>query len=200
MNIETIILDVGGVLVQTLDTSRRRTWEIKLGLSKGQLADEVYSIEPGELATVGLTTDEIIWSDIEKRFELSEFELDQMKEDFFSGDQLNIEFFIFSKGLSDKYNLALGTNAWENARKVYTERYHLDEITKNMIISGEIGIEKPDIRFFELALGRLNTVADNTIFVDDTNENIKSAKKLGIHTVHFKNTDQAIEEINILLA
>lgn len=196
MEIDTILLDVGGVLVQTIDISKRSPWEERLGLSRGQLSDEVYSMEPGELATIGWTTDEIMWGDIGKRFALSPEDLDQMKEDFYAGDVLNVEFFTFVESLVGKYKIALGTNAWENARKVYVERYHLDKITKEMIVSAEIGIQKPDPRFFELALGRLGSLAENTLFVDDTQENIKAAKELGIHTVLFKYTEQAIEDID----
>jgi glucose-1-phosphatase len=197
--INTILFDVGGVLVQTVDTSKRGPWEEQLGLSKGQLTDEVYSIEPGELATIGWTTDEIMWGEIGKRFALSQQELDRMKEDFYEGDILNTEFFTYVESLVGRYQIALATNAWENARKVYTERYHLDKITKEMIISAEIGIQKPDPRFFELALGRLGVLAENTLFVDDTRENIIAAKELGIHTVLFKYTEQAIEDINTAL-
>lgn len=196
MPIKTIILDVGGVLVQTVDTSKRHPWEARLGLSKGQLTDEVYSMEPADFATIGLTTDEIIWKDLEKRFALSDEDIGQMKEDFYSGDRLNVEFYIFVQSLKYKYKIALFTNAWENARHVYINRYHLDQITEEMIISAEVGLEKPDIKYFELALGRLNTLAENALFIDDTLENIKAAKELGIHTILFKTNEQAIEDIN----
>ena len=196
MLIDTIILDVGGVLVQTVDTSKRRPWEVRLGLASGQLTDEVYSMEPADFATIGLSTDERIWSDIGKRFALSETDLAQMKMDFYAGDIINAEFFIFAQSLSNKYKIALFTNAWENARHVYINRYHLDQITDKMIISAEEGLKKPDPKFYELALGRLGTVASKALFIDDTLENIKAAKKLGIHSILFKTTEQAIEEIN----
>ncbi len=197
--INTILLDVGGVLVQTVDTSRRRPWEIRLGLSRGQLTDEVYSIEPAELATIGLTTEEIIWMDIEKRFALTPDELIQMKNEFYSGDELNVEFYTYALGLRAKYEIALFTNAWENARKVYTERYHLDKITDEMIVSAVEGLKKPDPRFFELALGRLRAIPEHTLFIDDTSENIKAAKELGIHSILFTNTEEVIEKMNKLL-
>lgn len=199
MLIDTILLDVGGVLVQTVDTSKRRVWEERLGLSAGQLTNEIYSIEPADFATVGLTTDEIVWSDIQKRFALSVEDLGQLKLDFFAGDQLNIEFYSYMLALKDKFRISLFTNAWGNARKVYAEKYHLDKITTEMIISAEAGLEKPDIKFYELALGHMNTLAERTLFIDDTHENIKSAKELGIHSVQFKTTEQAIEEINSYL-
>lgn len=167
-----------------------------MGIAKGQLADEIYSMEPGEFATVGQTTDEIIWADIGKRFALSVEDLAQLKQDFYAGDQLNTEFYVYIQGLKDKFNLALLTNAWGNSRRVYTERYHLDKITGKMIISAEVGLEKPDRRIYELALGRLGAIADRTLFIDDTDENIKAAKKLGIHSILFRNTEQAIEEMN----
>jgi putative hydrolase of the HAD superfamily len=46
-------------------------------------------------------------------------------------------------------------------------------------------LEKPDPRFFELILDHEGLLPEETLFIDDTEANIKVAKKLGIRTYHI---------------
>ena len=46
-------------------------------------------------------------------------------------------------------------------------------------------LEKPDPRFFELILDHEGLVPEETLFIDDTEKNIKVAKSLGIRTYHI---------------
>ena len=47
-------------------------------------------------------------------------------------------------------------------------------------------LEKPDPRFFELILDHEGLLPDETLFIDDTEKNIKVAKSLGINTYHIR--------------
>ena len=46
-------------------------------------------------------------------------------------------------------------------------------------------LEKPDPRFFELILDHEGLRPEETLFIDDTAENIKVAQSLGIRTYHI---------------
>ena len=46
-------------------------------------------------------------------------------------------------------------------------------------------LEKPDPRFFELILDHEHLLPEETLFIDDTEANIKVAKSLGIHCYHI---------------
>ena len=46
-------------------------------------------------------------------------------------------------------------------------------------------LEKPDPRFFELILDHEGLLPEETLFIDDTEANIKVAQSLGIHTYHI---------------
>ncbi len=45
------------------------------------------------------------------------------------------------------------------------------------------GIKKPSPEAYEMVLQRLGVEANETIFLDDIGNNLKSAKKLGIETI-----------------
>ena len=64
--------------------------------------------------------------------------------------------------------------------------YHeFDELFNKSYFSFAEHLEKPDPRFFELILDHEGLLPEETLFIDDTAENIKVAKSLGIHTYHI---------------
>ena len=65
--------------------------------------------------------------------------------------------------------------------------YHeFDELFHKSYFSFAEHLEKPDPRFFELILDHEGLVPEETLFIDDTAENIKAAKSLGIRTYHIR--------------
>ncbi len=64
--------------------------------------------------------------------------------------------------------------------------YHeFDELFNKSYFSFAEHLEKPDPRFFELILDHEGLLPEETLFIDDTEKNIKVAQSLGIHTYHI---------------
>jgi putative hydrolase of the HAD superfamily len=182
-------------LVQTRTTSKRASWEEKLHLTHGQLAKEIYGTDIAKRATIGLISAHQLWQHLQEKFLLTEEELSQLKKDFFAGDQLNTAFCDYLKSIKDQYQIAILSNAWNNARNVYITKYHLITIAEHMLISAEEGVRKPDPQFYQLALEFLNLTPEETLFIDDTPDNILAASQLGINAILFTDTKTTIEKI-----
>ncbi len=60
-----------------------------------------------------------------------------------------------------------------------------DELFNKSYFSFAEHLEKPDPRFFELILDHEGLVPEETLFIDDTEANIKAAQSLGIRTYHI---------------
>jgi HAD superfamily hydrolase (TIGR01509 family) len=54
-----------------------------------------------------------------------------------------------------------------------------------MVISGDVGLVKPDAPIFELLIRRYALRPDRTVFIDDSEPNTKAAEQLGIRAIHF---------------
>ena len=199
MQIKAIIVDVGGVLVQSLDTSKRREWEVTLHLLPGQLTSIVFSEELGRSATVGAITSEDIWRDIQDKFVLSDEAIMQLRTDFYVGSKVNVPFFTYIQSLKGKYKTIILSDAWDDARAVYTQKFHLDTIVDRMFISAEEGISKSDPQFLQIALDYLGTNCEETIYIDDTVMCIRLAKDRGLQTILFTDTKTAIGKMEALL-
>jgi 2-haloacid dehalogenase len=65
-------------------------------------------------------------------------------------------------------------------------QYPFFEWFDGMVISGEVGLVKPDQAIFELLLERVGRPADECLFVDDDITNISVARELGFQTILFR--------------
>ncbi len=70
----------------------------------------------------------------------------------------------------------------------------------DVVISCEVGFAKPDPKIYKLALDRMKVAGDESLFVDDKEENLEVAKSLGMNTVLAENPDQIIQEIEKILS
>jgi len=57
---------------------------------------------------------------------------------------------------------------------------------QDILVSGEEKLAKPDPVFFQLMFERFKIEPESTLFIDDNAENVQTANKLRMHTVHFK--------------
>lgn len=70
------------------------------------------------------------------------------------------------------------------------KRFGILQMIDHYIVSGNVGLVKPDIRIFELLLKTFDLQASESIFIDDNSDNVAAAKELGIDGVVFLSADQ----------
>ena len=54
------------------------------------------------------------------------------------------------------------------------------------VISGHVGVVKPDPRIFEILFARVGKRPEELLFVDDSINNVEAARAAGMPTIHFK--------------
>jgi epoxide hydrolase-like predicted phosphatase len=79
------------------------------------------------------------------------------------------------------------------------DRALLDELFDGVVISGEVGIRKPEPRIYELGLAAIGVPAREAVFVDDLPGNLKPARALGMATVHHRSAAETVPELERLL-
>ena len=57
---------------------------------------------------------------------------------------------------------------------------------QGVVVSGEVGVIKPDPRIYEIALERFAIDPRRTVYVDDVAANVEAAARFGIHGIHFR--------------
>ncbi|MGA0894979.1 MAG: HAD-IA family hydrolase, partial [Ilumatobacteraceae bacterium] len=64
-----------------------------------------------------------------------------------------------------------------------------------VVESSEIGVRKPEPRFYEIACERLGVAPDDCVFLDDLGINLKPAAAMGMHTIKVLDAPQAIADV-----
>ena len=66
-----------------------------------------------------------------------------------------------------------------------------------IVLSGEVKLIKPEPEIFELFLQKIGKPANQCLFIDDSEANITTARKLGFDTVHFISPEHLQNELRI---
>ncbi len=66
----------------------------------------------------------------------------------------------------------------------------IDILFDEIIISGEVGFQKPDPKIFELLCSHLKIAPNELIFIDDTLKSLESAESIGYTPLHFQNNEK----------
>ncbi len=77
-------------------------------------------------------------------------------------------------------------------------KYDFFELLDDMVISGEVGLVKPDPGIFQIMLARIGRPAKECLIIDDSLPNIQQAEKMGFSVIHFQSPEQLEEELKKL--
>ncbi|ADB30747.1 HAD-superfamily hydrolase, subfamily IA, variant 3 [Kribbella flavida DSM 17836] len=89
---------------------------------------------------------------------------------------------------------ALLSNSWGNTYP----RDTWDGMFDDIVISGEVGLRKPEPEIFLLAAERLGLAPAECVFVDDLELNVDGARAVGMTAVHHTSYDETRRELQSL--
>jgi epoxide hydrolase-like predicted phosphatase len=89
---------------------------------------------------------------------------------------------------------ALLSNSWGNdyPREGWTELFDV------VVISGEVGMRKPEPEIFRLTAGRLRLAPEQCVFVDDLMPNVRGATEVGMVGVHHVTPQATLDALEAL--
>lgn len=199
MPIRAVIFDLGGVLVRTEDQAPRRELAEHLGITRQEMYYLVFDSPSARAASLGEITAEEHMESVRLTLGIPVQDFSTVPRAFWSGDRLDMGLVDYIRSLRSGFKTALLSNAWNDLRGVLTERWKIADAFDELVISAEVGIAKPDPRIYHLALQLLKVAPHEAVFVDDFVENIEGGRAVGLHTIHFRNPQQAMADLSNLL-
>jgi len=194
--IQTIIFDLGGVLVRTEDRMPRQLLAERFGLTYEEIDALVYGSTTSKLAGEGKISAEQHKESVLKTLGLPPGSFKSFGDEFWGGDHLDKKLVEFIKGLRGAYTTALLSNAWDDLRPLLINFWKIDGIFDHIFISGELKMAKPDPKIYQHVINELQQDPSEMIFVDDFIENIEAARAEGLHAIHFRSLEQALIELS----
>lgn len=194
-NIETIVLDADNVILEKI-SPKIITFLKELS---GKPEEEIKSIRKKywEQTKIGAITEEENWlgRKDEEGFRKGIFgELNISKEKYTDFIGKLRESYRLNEGAIDfldelkqkKYNLCLFSNSsYETIERAYLH-FKLDSYFKFAFFSHKLKVAKPDSRTFDILIKKANLITEETLFVDDKEKNIITAKEFKFQTFLFK--------------
>ncbi len=188
------------MLVRTVDQRPRRAWERRLGLEPGALPALVFDGPVSREATLGRAQVDDVWDDVARRLALSPAQAAELRRDFWRGDRLDADLVAYIRVLRPARKTALITNAWPDARQRIVHEWKLADAFDEIVISAEVGLAKPDEAIYRKVLDRCAVQPGEMVFVDDFPRNVSAAGQMGIRTITFRTSEQALRELRTMLS
>jgi epoxide hydrolase-like predicted phosphatase len=201
---DALIVDFGGVLTKPLQEAMAR-FSAELGIEMSDLVRAALGAYVGErddlvtdFETGRISEEEFAARFAERLAAISGKEIPseglvrrifrlELEEDMFAA---------VARARSAGLKTGLLSNSWGTR---YYPRDRLGEVFDAVVISGEVGMRKPDPSIFEHTLDELGVAPAVSVFVDDEPGHLKSAARLGITTVLHRSPPQTIAELEELL-
>ena len=157
----------------------------------------VFSGEQGQRAQRGELSIEEHWSSVREALGLNPGDFPDLIDRFFGGDVLDTDLVDFIRKLKENHKTGIISNAWSNLPEMLLQ-WQIGDAFDVIVGSAQVGILKPDPRIYQIALERLGLKPAEAVFVDDFIENVRGAQRVGMHAIHFREREQALQELKPL--
>ena len=206
--LRALVVDWGGVLTGSVDSGvqkflDRETFDLDAyGAVMGRWFGEIGRIEAHLNPIHALERGELSGPDFEQRLaaEMSEITgiqydptglLQRMFEHFGHAHEM---YALVRRAKERGIATGLLSNSWGNEypREMWQDMFDV------VVISGEVGLRKPEPEIFELTSTRLGLRPEQCVFVDDLKHNVAAAAALGWVGVHHVTYEQTASELEAL--
>lgn len=115
---------------------------------------------------------------------------EEVTDYLFSPSRPNSEVFELIRQLKSRYRLAILSNisSHERLREVLTDEQIA--LFDALVLSGEVGMVKPDEQIYRLAADLLGCMPDECVFVDDIERFCDVARQTGMKVICYQNNRQ----------
>ena len=199
MSIKALIFDMHGVLLFSNEATIEESFARRLKIPVEQVG-RIFHGEFNDKADIGEITQRDFWLHALEYMGLPASRLPEI-EHFFEE-----EFFIDPVMLNvvreyrKHFKTAMLSNYSDGLRPRLSNQWDVSGAFDEIIISWEIKMIKPHPDIFDYTLKKLHVSKEEAVLIDDRIVNIRGALDYGMHAIHFKNREQALAELDRLIA
>jgi putative hydrolase of the HAD superfamily len=195
--IKSVIFDWGGVLIESPSKQIISYCAKYLNISHQKLFTTFLNLKP-KFQTALISEDEF-WNQICNEYNINKPTVKSLWKEAFKNSYIeNKKVFSIAKSLKKEgFKIGFLSNTESPAVEFFHEQNY--DFFDELVFSCNEGIRKPDHRIYKIIINNLENLPKESIFIDDQLENIIAARKIGIHTVHFKDFFSFKKELNGLL-
>ena len=199
--IKCVIFDLGGVYFTNGTRIAIKKISEKYGLNEKDL-DAVLKpgTEFGKLFRTGKISSAQFFNKLREKFTIKASDQDLIEIWFGSYKPVAEVISIIEKLNEKKINVYFLSDNTKERAEYLQERYDFLRHFKDGIFSHKAGLTKFDgTKIFELSLKQTGNKPEDTIFIDDNENHVNTARSLGMNVIHFKNPRQLAKDIDAII-
>ena len=162
--------------------------------SSPKIAQELHDLD--KQMVKGMITKSEFKTRITKLFNLSEKETHQL---FFAPSARNVSLLEYAQTLRNKYKVAMLSNVGSGAMDEYFTKAERKEYFDAVVLSGDVGIAKPDPRIFKLICKNLGVETHEAIMIDDLPDFCEGARAAGLQAIVYRTNEQIKKDLELIL-
>jgi epoxide hydrolase-like predicted phosphatase len=206
MAIKALIFDVGGVLRLAKDIEKRAdknllsSYKEVCFLLRGidKIPDEIYknTIDIYQKSSIGEISKKETLELYSEKFGISSEKVETIFENLYRENVIeNKELYKFILDLKIKgYVLGIISTVFHLSKGTLISKQYYEDFDA-LEISCDDGLKKPHPKPFLSILEKLGVRPEESLFIDDKQENLDAAENLGMRSLIFKNNEQFFEDI-----
>jgi len=197
--IKAIAFDYGGV-IEIEDGDVIQKIADLLQITKEDFLKVYFSLN--HLSNTGKKTGLEVLALTAKEFDASDSQISSlcvMIEESKKTKKINLELIEVIKDLKKKnYKIGLLSNNSIRLKQRLTDK-DLNDLFDVILISAEVGYQKPQPEIFEMLANKLGVNTEEMIFIDDTPQSILNADKIGYIPLLYVGNDKLKEDLSDIL-
>ncbi len=207
--IEAVISDFGGVLTSPLLDSfvafqnssgipLEELGKAMMAVAARDGANPLFELELGRMSEARFLA---ALSEQLSRQLSRQIELESFGQRYFENLHPNERMISYMHDLRARgYRLAICTNNVREWEPLWRAKLPVEEIFDVVVDSAFVGTRKPERRIYEITLERLGVPAERAALIDDLEHNCQAAQAMGLTAIWFRDTEQAIADVEAALA
>ncbi len=182
---DALLIDLGGVLVLPQNSPERQRHLDRIGWDEAAFETWMWQQPEARPSMRGEITPDEFWMAIGTRLGLTAEEALAMQRDYYAGDELNAEMVgLVRRAREQGMRIGMLSNAYCDLGP-YLSRFGVLELFDELVFSAVVGITKPDPAVYALACGKLGVPPERTLFIDDMERNVESARAWGMQALQY---------------
>jgi putative hydrolase of the HAD superfamily len=113
----------------------------------------------------------------------------------FKSERVNKTLVSWIQRKKKNYKICALTNNTAILNRLLKKKFKIYHLFDNIFNSAEIGLSKPNPKFFKYVLKKLKAKPKGCLFIDNNPKNTKTAKNLGFYTITFFNNRDFLKKI-----
>lgn len=109
----------------------------------------------------------------------------------------NTELLRVIVSLKSKYKIVIFSNFPNELFNELKEKHKLEHYFDEFFISSDYHLVKPEPKIYQVVLSELKIQSNECVFIDDKEENVEAAEKLGISSILYRNLRSLRNDLQI---